>query len=333
MRFWTTADLPPTEQFSYWREVICEAFAPLAAERTKHHAPPGPRELGLESWVKSSALTSTNCAEVSSRTQLITHGASEIRRTTSDVVFINLQLTGHCVAGQGTRSCVVRPGSFALFDTTSEYSLEFFEDPSAAEWRVLSFRVPRASLLPLLADPDGFTGIAHESGTDAAANLVASTMLSIWRNVDRLDPAAADAADIAFTTMLAAGVGGSERLRHSSQETLDAGLRAAVNRHLTANLRTGELSPLMVAQRFGVSVRKLHRLYEGTGRSFAQTVMGLRVEACAREIKASTSPSSLTELAARWGFCDLSHLNRVFRAHYGCLPSEYRDDRGEATPG
>ena len=33
----------------------------------------------------------------------------------------------------------------------------------------------------------------------------------------------------------------------------------------------------------------------------------------------------MTEMAARWGFADLSHLNRVFRAHHGCRPSEFRD--------
>jgi AraC-type DNA-binding domain-containing proteins len=125
--------------------------------------------------------------------------------------------------------------------------------------------------------------------------------------------------------MLAAGVGGSDALRDTSRETLDATLRAAMNRYLTVNLRTADLSAPRVARRFGVSLRKLHSLYEGTGRSFAQTVMALRVDGCARELAAAGNGRSMTEMAARWGFCDLSHLNRVFRAHHGCLPSDFRD--------
>jgi AraC-like DNA-binding protein len=324
MPYWTTVDRPAEEQFPYWREVLCEAFAPLAPERTSKHRPAGPRVPGIESWVKSDVLTETNCAEVSSKTQLIVHGETEIRRTMSEVVFVNLQLTGHCVASQGGRSCLVRPGSFACFDTTGEYTLEFFEDPAVQEWRVVSFRVPRPNLLPLLADPEGFTGVTHDAATSAAADLVASTMLSIWRTVEGLDAGAADAAEAAFTTMLAAGVGGSEQLRQTSRETLDATLRAVINRYVAANLRTADVSAAKVARRFGVSVRKLHRLYEGTNRSYAQTVMGLRVDGCTRDLLAAGNTRSLTETAVRWGFTDLPHLNRVFRAHHGRLPSELR---------
>ena len=338
MRYWTTADRPVSEQFSYWREVICEAFTPLAAQRKASHFPTGRREPGITSWVHSQILTSTNCAELASKTQLITHGKAELRRTTSEQVFVNLQLSGHCVGSQDGRNCVVGPGGFALFDTTREYDLEFVEDPATQEWHVVSFRVPRANLLPLLADPYGFTSIAHDSASGGTANLVASTMLSIWRNINDLDHGAADAAESAFTTMLAAGVGGGDAVHDARRGTLDAVLRAAINRYLAANLRTAEdLSAPQVAQRFGVSVRKLHGLYEGTGRSFAQTVMALRVEGCARELAAGVSRRSMTEMAARWGFADLSHLNRVFRAHHGCLPSEFRaaavEPAIEATAG
>lgn len=331
MRYWTTGDRPVAEQFSYWREVICEAFTPLATQRTAAHRPPGPRDPGITSWVQSAMLTSTNCAEVSSRTQLISHGAAEVRRTDSEQVFVNLQLRGHCVASQNGRSCVVPTGGFALFDTTSEYELEFVEDPAAQEWRVVSFRVPRATLLPLLADPHGFTSVAHDAATNGAARLVASTMMSIWSNIDDLDHGAADAAETAFTTMLAAGIGGCDTLRDTGRATLDATLRAAVNRYLAAHLRTADLSAARVARRFGVSVRKLHGLYEGTGLSFAQTVMALRVEGCARELAAGGNRLSMTEMAARWGFCDLSHLNRVFRAQRGCLPSEYGSDSASGS--
>ena len=65
-------------------------------------------------WMRSTLLTGTNCAEVVSTTQLITHGDAEVRRTDSDQVFVNLQLRGHCLAGQGDRTCVVPPGGFRV---------------------------------------------------------------------------------------------------------------------------------------------------------------------------------------------------------------------------
>lgn len=331
MRYWTTEDRPAGEQFSYWREVICEAFTPLAAEL------PGARRTGrahaheIRSWVRSSRLTATNCAEVSSATQLITHGPAEVRRTVTDHVFVNLQISGHCVGTQAGRRCVVQPGSFALFDTTREYGLEFVADDRTEEWRCVSFRVPRARLLPLVADLDGATATTYDGAAPGMARIVASTMLSTWNSLDALDPAAADAADTAFTTLLAAAAGGSDELRDTGRADLDAGLRAAVNRYLAAHLRTGDTSAGAVASRFGISVRKLHQLYEGTDRSFSRTVMALRLDGCTRELTAPARTGTLTELAARWGFADLSHLNRVFRARHGCLPSEY-GDRGPDGP-
>lgn len=322
MRTWTTADRPVGEQFSYWREVICEAFAPLAAERRPRPGTPRQAGGGIESWVRSSRLTGTNCAEVSSRTQLISHGRAEVRRTDSEQVFVNLQLKGSCIGRQDGRTCIVPAGGFALFDTTSEYHLDFVEDPSDGEWRVLSFRVPRKDLLPLLAGGEGFTAVAHDARSGGVANLVASTMTSIWQNVEALDTRSADAADTAFTTTLAVAAGASDLVRDARRESLDAALRASINRYLATHLRGTDLAPAVVARRFAISVRKLHGLYEGTGSTFAQTIMALRVEACARDLETSTS--TLTDVATTWGFYDLSHLNRVFRAHRGCLPSEHR---------
>ncbi len=61
--------------------------------------------------------------------------------------------------------------------------------------------------------------------------------------------------------------------------------------------------------------------------------MAYRVDGCAQELAAGTH-HSLTESASRWGFCDLSHLNRAFKARHGCLPSQYRtQEHAELPPG
>jgi len=317
VRYLTSADKPVGDQFSYWRDVICQVCTPLAAERA-----PVQRGVGLTGWVRAAEVGSTHCAEVCSQSQSLAHGPAEIRRMASEDVFVSLQLRGHCVATQGERTCHVGPGGFAMFDTTDSYRLSYRGDDRDDEWRVLSFRVPRARLLPLVADPGGFTALAHDGTGTGLANMVASTMTSIWQNVESLDVLAAQSAETALLTLLAAAAGDTGEHHEQRRDALDAATRAAVNRHLSANLGD-QLAAAEVARRFGISVRKLHGLYENADRTFAQTVMGLRVEACARELAAGT-PGTLTETANRWGFADLSHMNRVFRARYGCLPSEFR---------
>jgi AraC-like DNA-binding protein len=309
----TVADQPVGEQFAYWRDVICQVCTPLAAERE-----PERRREGMTGWVRASEVGSSHCAEVSSGAQSLAHGPAEIRRMASDDVFVSLQLRGSCVAEQGARMCHIEPGGFAMFDTTDAYRLTY-----AGEWQVLSFRVPRARLLPLVADPGAFTAVTHDGSRGGIAAMVASTMTSIWQQADSLDDLAAQAAETALLTLLAAAAGETRGQRERRRDVLDATLRAAVNRYVAANLHSADLAAAPVAGHFGISVRKLHGLYQHTERTFAQTVMATRVEACARDLVARAGQRTLTDTAAHWGFADLSHMNRVFRARYGCLPSEY----------
>ncbi|GAA4549244.1 helix-turn-helix domain-containing protein [Pseudonocardia xishanensis] len=328
MQYWTTNDQPVGEQFSYWREVLCQAFTPLAAERSGTSA-----QTGLTSWVRGDRLASVNCVEVSSRTQLIRHGASEIRRTNDEHVFVNLMLQGQCRVTQHGRSVVVRPGGYSLVDTTSEYDQEYVEDPNGGEWRVLSFRVPRTQLVPLLADSSAFTAVAHDGKLGGIDQVVVSTMLSIWENLGRLEQASSQAAEAALVAVLASTAGATRQPAEGEVEDLDAALRASINRHVALNLRDGrtDLSATRTAARFGISVRKLHKLYELTDRSYARTVLGLRLDACIRELTDPATNYSLTDIATRWGFCDLSHLNRAFRVNLGCLPSAYRQKGAAAA--
>lgn len=314
MRYLTVADQPVADQFAYWRDVICQVCTPLAAERR-----PEQRREGMVGWVRASAVGSSHCAEVSSGAQSLAHGSAEIRRMASDDVFVSLQLRGSCIAEQGPRTCHIEPGGFAMFDTTDAYRLTYSSD-----WQVLSFRVPRARLLPLVADPGGFTAVAHDGTGGGIAAMVTSTMTSIWQHVESLDDLAAQSAETALVTLLAAAAGDTTDQRGRSRDVLDAALRASVNRYVATNLHQADLAATPVAGHFGISVRKLHGLYSETDRTFAQTVMTARVEACARDLTAGAGQRTLTDTAARWGFADLSHMNRVFRARYGCLPSEYR---------
>ena len=320
MPYLTTADKPLAEQFSYWREVVLEACTPLDIERESARSGGLAPDRGFDSSLRFAKMMSTNCAVVRSQSQSMIHGAAEVRRQTSEDVFISLQVRGSCVAVQGERTCHLQPGGFAMFDTARPYRLTHLGDAENGEWRALSFRVPRSRLLPLLGDPDTFTAIAHDSTAGGIAAVTASTMTGIWNTVESLDACAAHAAETALLTLLAATAEGH---LESGRDT-DGELRAAIHRYLSANLHGSDLTAHRVSRHLGISVRKLHGLYEHTEETFAQTVRSMRLAACARELASGPGRGTLTDTATRWGFADLSHLNRVFRARYGCLPSEYR---------
>lgn len=322
--YWDTAEHPAEEQFSYWADVVCEAFTPLAPARTRHHLARSREARGLRGWVRSTPLASTNCAEIASCTQRLSHGDGEVRRSPADVVFVNLQLTGTCRGEQDGRQCLVTPGTFALFDTTRPYRLEFAESDAGEQWRVLSFRIPRDQLAPFVGDAQ-FTGTTVD-GRHGSGLVAATMMASLWASRDQLTAASRLALDHAYCQVLATALGAFEPPDHASREEYDAALRTTVARFVAERLPLGPVRVEDAAAHVGVSVRKLHQLYADTGTSYAALVREMRLREVARDL---ADPSrSITDIAARWGFCDGAHLSRVFRAHRGCTPTEFRAQVG-----
>ncbi|PYE11835.1 AraC family transcriptional regulator [Williamsia limnetica] len=326
-RFWALDDLPAAERFDYWRSVICEAYTPLTPRR-RLTAPPAGVAAGFADWVRSVPLASTQLTEIASLAQQNIHGAREVSRTSVDAVFVNLMLEGSCVGSQDGRDCVIGRGEFALFDATRPFTLDYPES-----WRALSFRVRRSELVHLIEQPDTFTATTHTTRVPggACAAITAATMTAIWSGAMSLEQSAAASTNTAFMTLLSSCIDSAGVLAGAPDHDAQALVRASVNRYLAAHLQHGDLSVGVVARRFAMSPRKLHALYEGHDLSFAQTVMRLRVEACARDLENGSGAVSLTSVASKWGFCDLSHLNRVFRAHMGCRPSDFRAKAQDAA--
>ncbi|HEX6358630.1 helix-turn-helix domain-containing protein [Actinophytocola sp.] len=320
--YWDTQELPRDEQFSYWADVVCEAFTPLAPVRTRAHLQRSEHASGMPGWVRSARLATTNCAEIASCTQRLVHGRSEVRRAPEEVVFVNLQLAGTCHGEQDGRRCVVEPGTFAVFDTTRPYTLEFTESPGAGDWQVLSFRVPREQLFASLPVDAPVTGVTVDARSGPGL-VAASMMTSLWSVQDQLDTGARAAMDRAYGDVLATALGAFDIPADGLAPGRRQALRVAASRFVADRLTCGRITAQEVAAHLGISVRSLHQLYTSTGTTFAAGVRDQRLRECAREL--ALSGRSIAEIAYRWGFCDGAHLSRLFRRHFGCTPIEYRE--------
>ncbi len=93
-------------------------------------------------------------------------------------------------------------------------------------------------------------------------------------------------------------------------------------RHMQAHLH-GHLSRESVARVAGVSNSHFSKLMkERTGKSFSQLLTQMRVSR-AKQLLAATD-KTLSEIALECGFCDQSHMNKVFRAATSLSPGDYR---------
>ncbi|MGW2913462.1 helix-turn-helix domain-containing protein [Streptomyces asoensis] len=106
-----------------------------------------------------------------------------------------------------------------------------------------------------------------------------------------------------------------------------------VRDHIDRHLADPGLSPGSVAAAHHISVRYLHRLFEGEGVTVSRLIQQRRLERCARELRrAAASAPPVSAVAQRWGFANPAHFSRVFRAAYGLSPREWREARDELVP-
>lgn len=310
MRTWSTDIEPPHRQFSYWREVLCEAFVALDPVRKESSS-------GFTGHVRSRTLGDTMQTEIVSRPQHINRRQEEIRRNPVEYYFCNFQLAGACVVRQDGHDCLVPSGSFSLVDSTRPYFLDFRDD-----WRVLSFRIPKAHLAPKLASPR--QGLARcIDGTSGPGLIATDFARSLMRCEKRLDSAAEDGLGSALSSIVAAALGSAVAPEQPMEPGLRSATLSAIERYISESLANPALSPETIAGRFRLSRRALYSLFEDAPESISGTIRSLRLERSAQDLAQPHGPTIL-EVALRWGFNDSSHFSRLFKRRFGVCPREFR---------
>jgi AraC-like DNA-binding protein len=90
-----------------------------------------------------------------------------------------------------------------------------------------------------------------------------------------------------------------------------------------------DLDPASIAAAAGISLRYLHKIFQGAGRSVGQVVRDVRLERCRDDLQdARKSRLSIGEIAHRHGFRSQAHFTTAFAAKFGCPPGEIRRRQG-----
>ncbi|MDE1164680.1 MAG: transcriptional regulator FeaR [Pseudomonas sp.] len=93
---------------------------------------------------------------------------------------------------------------------------------------------------------------------------------------------------------------------------------------IEAQLINSDLTPSMIADRIGTSVRNLHRLFAHGDTTIGRYILERRLEQCAEQLKSEGAYEKVSSVAYQWGFSDVSHFSRSFKARYGLSPKAFR---------
>lgn len=103
-------------------------------------------------------------------------------------------------------------------------------------------------------------------------------------------------------------------------------LKHKAERFILENLSKTSLSPQVVADHIGVSLRHLYRLFINDQTSVNKFIQIRRLERIKCELKdLKNNKLSITEIAFKWGFGDSAHFSKTFKKVYGISPSQFRE--------
>jgi len=308
------SDIHPRDRVAYWLEVArhaivdheCRVKTPSAFDATMLRAPLG--ELSVMS------IESLGLESVERTARGIAHGED-------NVFLLYLQLMGSATLSQDGRETVIHPGDLALLDAQRPFVCRY------EHRQQITIKIPHRSLKARLALSSQLTARAVRR-TDGVGALASDYIKMIPDHIDTLQPAAKlqvaeHVLDLAALA-LATETGKDTPALSSGRAVALLHLRMAIENRLT----DPALDPSTAAGAAGISVRYANDLLSQQGTSLERFIVSRRLERCRLALEdAAQDHRAVGDIAYAWGFSDLSHFNRRFKAAFGSSPREHRKQR------
>jgi AraC-like DNA-binding protein len=307
----TLADIHPRDRVAYWHDLACKTIIKHDCRVTspsKLNATIEGVQLGELGFVK---LESRGLDRIERTARNIAHGDD-------DIFLLSVQLRGGATLSQDGRMTTLRPGDFALLDAQRPYVCRY------PYRRQVMIRIPHRALKTRLAASSEVTTRAVRRG-NGLGGLTSSYIAMIADRLDTLQPVTrAQIAEhvLDLIALSLAGAMGKDRPKISSGGALNLlQLRTAIE----SRLIDPAFDPRAAAAAAGISVRYANSLLSQQGTSLERLIISRRLEHCRRAFEdPGQAQRTITDIAFGWGFSNLSHFNRRFKAEHGCSPRDYR---------
>lgn len=310
---WNTAETRPDQQFSYYREAICQAFMNLTPESATTSRFPAK--------VETVRLGAGAVNRVVFPEHTVTRSLADIAASSESCFYLNFKLAGRCRMLQDGREVSLSRGQVGIVDSDREVTLLHDRGPTL---QVASFWVPSRALRDRL--PPSFDFRAERVSDDPhVGHLIVETARSL--NAGALRMAEEDSVRLFDVLLDLVALSLSRRSRTQTAEAInfaDATV-LALRRAIHERLREQGLTVATVAGAVGISERYVHKLFERSGTTFSDYVMQQRLDGAAADLRDPAMPGrEIGAIAFDWGFSDLSHFTRRFKQRFGCRPRDWR---------
>jgi AraC-like DNA-binding protein len=309
----TTDQIAPAERAPVWREWIWKHFGGLESDLY------GDTEF-------DGHMASLNAGEVvltklEANRHRVVRTQDMVRASDAGYLKIVAPMRGRAGVEQLGRQAWVSPGAWTIYDTTGCYAVD---NPERVEHLIVM--LPKAQLMERGLRLDSLMA-RYVGGASGISRVALATMRSTYQELPHMSADAARGAGELIAQLVRLSL-----IELSGQQTALTQreiLKDRIRGFIALNLRDPALSVETIAHALNCSKRHLHNAFAGDENTLASHILRLRLDACMRELQ-QPGPQArpITDIALSWGFANLSHFSRVFRAHTGCSPSAFRLSAG-----
>lgn len=307
-----TDEVAPRDRIAFWGDWLGRLFQGLSSDQygdTDFH--------GRASTLRAGDVVLTHLEATRHRVKR----SSAIARAT-EVPYLKIVAPWVGCAGveQKGRETWVTPGQWSIYDTTDSYAVA---NPERVEHLIVM--LPKSALAERGLAPVGLEPLMARrlGGSGGVSRLALDTMRNAFRELPSMPDAAARGVGDAITQLVHLSL--LDLAGQTTAVSQREALRERIKQHVAAHLADPGLTVDGIARALNVSRRQLYNAFAEEPDGVAGYVLARRLEAC-RQVLADRGHDhrSITEVALGNGFQNMAHFSRVFRAHLGMPPSDYR---------
>jgi AraC family transcriptional activator of tynA and feaB len=305
-KVFSTADVHPRDRFDYWHSVAC---ANLAGSESRPE-----NRLGFEAEIEVGDLAEIGLVLFRNAPMRAAREARHIAQVRNDHLFFCRQVSGTLSVEQDGNAATLGASDMLLLDPLLPHTATF-----SMGSKTFVLKLPRRALEARIGKTRAFVShaIQHHFASsflgmlpDHAAAMTPSTQQMIQDQ----------ALDVVAMSLMQTMVG-AKRNTSSGRALSILKLRAVIE----SRLSDPALDAATVAAVAGISVRYANTLLREDDTSIMRLIQARRLARCRKALEDPLqNRRTLSEIAYGWGFSDMTHFGRIFKAAYGMLPSDCR---------
>lgn len=310
----STRAVHPRDRFDYWHSTACKQIV-------DHAGIPEDRST-FDAEIQAAKFGNLELVQFRVSPIHVFHTPEHVRRTCPDDLFLCYQSSGSAIVVQNAREVRLDAGNLMLIEPLLPYECRFAQGST-----MLVIKAPRRELRARLGRNRELTGrrVTAQRVDDDLAISLAAKLPSLAGKIASITEEMVGSHALDLLGLAIARTTESSSARISTTKALVLGrLRSAVE----ARLADPDLDAQTVADAVGISVRYANDLLSAQDTSLNRFILSRRLARCRYALEDPNQAfRTVSEIAQEWGFSDMTHFGRCFKAAYEVSPREYQKAR------